>query len=359
MAGTDSRAREITATDVGRSILNSIALISTSLILLLVSCVAFFFFYHHNVPATAIEQRLYLQHHTAANPHATFDLEFSSSKLSTSQPYDVIVEMTLPNTPSNHDIGNFMIEIEMLSSTSESMVKSARSAIMQYSSPIIDTLSTVLGSGPVLLGFKEESQTLRVPLLESYEFQSGWLASPAKSRIEVHAPNVKVYDCKIQFRTQLRGLTWFLYTFKISSFLILTTLFWFSSMLFMLLAWGLFTFVLVPPTNKITSKRRRASVSRRNSPLAGRQSGSITPDSGSDRSFVSDQFPRMTSGSRVGAQDRLQRRSVAASSVETQTYFKFDDDDGRDRESAESDATTMEGDPYIKVDDSESEATTP
>lgn len=334
---------------VGRGLVNSVVLISTSLILLLVSCFAFLFFYHHNVPATAVQEKLYLQHHTAANPHVLVDLEFSSSKLSTSQPYDVIVELTLPNTPSNHDIGNFMIEIEMLSSTSESILKSARSAIMQYSSPLVDTLSTVLKSGPVLLGLREESQTLRVPLLESYQFEAGWLVSPAKARIEIHAPTLKVYDCKIIFHTQLHGLTWFLYTFKLTSFLIFTTLFWFSSMIFMILAWGLITFVVIPlPKNK----RRRKSNTHRNNRSASLASSILGGDTlNCDSESVSDNFPRVRLGSRsYASQERSQQaRSVAPSSVETQDFFKFEDNDSRDRESIDSDATTMEGDPYVKV----------
>lgn len=346
---------EITFSGIGRGILNSVVLISTSLLLLLVSCFAFLLFYHHNVPAIGVQQRVYLQHHTALNPHATIDLEFSTSKLSTSQPYDVVVELTLPNTPSNHDIGNFMVELEMMSSTSETIIKTARPTILQYSSPLIDSLSTVLLSAPVLLGFKEESQILRIPLLERYEFESGWLASPSQVRLELHAPGIKVYNSRILFRTHLRGLTWVLYTFKITSFLVFTTLFWLSGMLFMVMAWGLLTFVVMPESktkNKNEKKHYSSGKGPQSSAIENRpQSRPLTPDSESEDSYETfSQHASITPGN-VRFRDGSSRRSQATSSIETQSYFKFEDDDSRDRESVGSVATTMEGDPYIKVED--------
>lgn len=243
-----SKTREITVADVGRTFLNSAVLLVTSLLLLAVSCLAFLFFYHHNVPALGVQRIAHLQYHEGRNPHASVELIFSTSQLSTSQPYDIIVELTVPNSPSNHALGNFMVELDMIDTDSSSVVKAARPAILRYSSPLIDTVSTVLGSAPILLGFREESQILSIPVMERYVFESGWLTHPAQANLVLHAPDLRVYSCRILFQTRMQGLAWFLSTFKLTAFLLFTTGFWISSMVFMLATWLLISLVVFPAT---------------------------------------------------------------------------------------------------------------
>lgn len=230
-----------TSIRVGRGILNTIVLLSTAFILLLISCVAFFLFYHYNVPAIGVQQTAHLQYHTGVNPYAKMDLEFSASQLTFSQPYDVIVELVLPDSPANHAIGNFMVSLDVFTRDHTSLHKDRRPAIMTYTSPLISTLSTVLTCAPILVGMKSESQTLRIPVLENYQFTSGWLQDPSHIVLEVSSPALRVYGARVLFQTRLGGLPWFLHSFRLTSFLLFTTLFWVSSVLAMAITYAVVT----------------------------------------------------------------------------------------------------------------------
>lgn len=299
------KAGTLSTRDIARGILNSLVLAASALALLAVSCIAFLLFYHHNVPPTGVHKTIYLQYHDQINPYAVVNLGFSTAELATSQPYDVSVELIVPNTPSNHEIGNFMVDLDMLNTASESIVRSARPAILQYASPMIDTMSTMISSGPILLGLKQESQTIQVPLLEAYEFEAGWLTNPSHARIEIHAPTLKVYACKLSLHTRLRGLPWLLYHFKVPSFILFTTLFWFSSTLFMVGSWAFMSLLVTTPI-------------KRNATL-----NSICKDAESTPRF-----------------DHVRRQGPS-----TGSFFEFDDREG----SVETDATTLVGDETFKI----------
>lgn len=339
---------DLTVRDVGRSLLNSVVLASTSIFLLLISCLAFLFFYYYNVPAIAVFQTAHLQHLGNSNPYAHIDLEFSTAKLATSQAYDVIVELLLPDSKVNHDIGNFMVQLDMLSD-SQSLVTSARPAIMKYTSPLIDTVSTVLLSAPILLGIKKESQKITVPVLEGYSFEAGWLTNPSHAKIELHAPEIQVYSCNIMFQSKLEGLNWMLYNFRVTSFLVFTSLFWISSMLFMLCSWALITFVLFPTTPRASSRgsssdghddedQKGYKVSSRSDSfldtqfMPGHTSPSDVKSESSPGSLSSlSTFPRMpavpfASGSSSHRSGKsAQSRTAASSSNESRSFFQFDE----------------------------------
>ncbi|CCG82275.1 Putative uncharacterized protein [Taphrina deformans PYCC 5710] len=343
MSKISPKNRQLTLSDVGRSFLNSFVLLSSSLLLLAISCFAFLFFYHYNVPAIGVQRPVHLQHHTSRNPTSDVDLEFSTSQLTTSQPYNIIVELTLPDTPWNHDIGNFMVEVDLRSTDSQSIVSAARSAIMQYSSPMIDTVSTVLGSGPILLGLREESQTLRVPVFEGYQFENGWLTSPSHAQVTIHAPTLRIYGCTLVFETRMGRLPWFLHTFKLTSFLLFTALFWISSTSFMLLTWATMTFVVLGPPQKAVAGQGRV----KKDPGAG----AVKVEDGSAPSSPAVSYPRVPAGTRAPSAP-----TVAPSSVETASFFEFERDDRHRRaDSVDTEATTVEGDQYIKVEDPESD----
>ena len=289
------------------------------------------FFYYHNVPAIAVNETVHLQHSEHANPFAMVDLEFSAYKLALSQPYDVVVELEALDSPTNHAIGNFMVQLDMLSDA-ESIISSSRPTILKYKSPLIDTMSTVLMSAPLLFGMKSESQVLRVSVLEGYSFEAGWLTSPSQAKIEIHAPSIELYSCKIMFQTRLEGLTWILFNFKITSFVVFTTLFWVSSMAFMVLSWALVMFVIFPSNSKTVKSEESAPPTRSTSPDIKSESGSTTS------------FPRMPVSAKA--------RSKAPSSIYTESFFEFDAAKSR---SSGTDATSlMDEDQYIKQE-SESE----
>lgn len=62
-----------------------------------------------------------------------------------------------------------MLAMEMRSQDGEAMLRSARSTMLRYKSPLLHTISTVVFAPFLLYGWQEEKQTVTVELFSQYE----------------------------------------------------------------------------------------------------------------------------------------------------------------------------------------------
>lgn len=133
------------------------------------------------------------------------------------QPYDVTVNLNLPRTPSNIAAGNFMLELSLLSPSSNSLLStgppsevlahSLRPAILTYASPIIDTASKVSQLPWYLLGWRKEAERLEVSMMEGVKFARGWRNVPSSLKLEIHsAEPMQIYEATVKFVARFSGL---------------------------------------------------------------------------------------------------------------------------------------------------------
>jgi hypothetical protein len=83
------------------------------------------------------------------------------------QEYEVFVELDVPETEQNHNIGIFMINTTLVDSSSSREYNSVRPSMLHYKSYLLRILWTLFYSFPLLLGFTEEKQHLSVLLFDS------------------------------------------------------------------------------------------------------------------------------------------------------------------------------------------------
>lgn len=89
-----------------------------------------------------------------------------------------------------------------------------------------------------MLGLRQESEMLHIPMAESQAFQKGWKNVPGHLMLELQAgQEVQVYDVRILFTARFGGLRWLMYNHRILSFIMFTGAFWFSEVVFALLGW--------------------------------------------------------------------------------------------------------------------------
>ncbi|KAL8675826.1 MAG: hypothetical protein Q9186_007571 [Xanthomendoza sp. 1 TL-2023] len=223
---------------------------SASLFLLGLSTIAYALFYYNFVPQVSVERTIYLQFGDG-HPYGTATLDSSLTSL---QPYDVSLLLHLPRTPSNQAAGNFMLDLSLqsplprtLSSTDKllpevaltrRLAHSRRPAILTYSSPIIDTASTLTGLPFYVLGWKTESEVVEVNMFEGVEFAKGWATVPQEVKLVVEADEkMQFYEVGIRIFAKFGGLRWIMYHHRILSYVIFTSMFWSSSMISTLIAW--------------------------------------------------------------------------------------------------------------------------
>jgi seipin len=107
--------------------------------------------------------------------------------------------------------GNFMVSLSLINQFNETVVSSSRPAILSYASPIISTSLTILNSPLLLTGFKKESETLFVEVMERFQFPNTRAARPRSAMIEILplGNRIQVYGAKLMLVAQFEGVRYF------------------------------------------------------------------------------------------------------------------------------------------------------
>lgn len=118
------------------------------------------------------------------------------------------------------------------------LFSSRRPAILTYTSRLISLSERLFALPLYILGLKHESETLHIPMAESATFPRGRKNIPAFAMLELQAgQEVQVYDVKITFKARFGGLRWVMYNHRIISFVLFTSAFWISEVLFAAIGW--------------------------------------------------------------------------------------------------------------------------
>ncbi|QQK47015.1 Adipose-regulatory protein, Seipin [Penicillium digitatum] len=242
-----------------RLYVNTLLFMGAASFLIGTSAIAYGVFYFKFIPTVGLQREVHLQFGNG-NPWgiAHFDSEFVAL-----QPYDVSVTLELPRTPSNLDTGNFMLDLALFSSRPASsllpgpnntpLTRARRHAIMTYASPLVDLARRVACMPLYVVGWHRESETLEVPMMELLEFAKGARNLPQSLRLEIQSDSkMQIYTAQVEFRAKLTGLRWLMYRWKVTSFVVFSSLFWSVSMLSAGLTWLAMTWVWgTMPKNEI------------------------------------------------------------------------------------------------------------
>ena len=194
-----------------------------------------------------MERPIHLQFESRHHPQG---LAFLGPTLTSQQAYDIYLDLHLPRTPNNCAVGNFMLDLSLLSPNvpfdshldilpsalqpgvngSDAVLgRSRRPAILTYASSLVNAASTLVSMPWYILGWSRESEALRVPMFEAVEFARGSKNVPDKVRVVIEDPkgsHMQFYEVMVRVRARFKGLRWILYNYMITSFLIFTSAFY-------------------------------------------------------------------------------------------------------------------------------------
>lgn len=193
----------------------------------------------------------------------------------------------MPRTRENRDTGNFMLDVKMfgpgekgtgalgmvrdgiLGASAETMEQQAvlaharRPAILTYRSPVVEFVGKVAELHWYLLGWRHEAETLVVGMFEGVQFPKGWRNVPAALKLEVQSQHrMQIYEAKVEFRAQFRGLRWLMYNHRISSAFVFTLGFWTTEMVATGLVWLVLSVFLFPGEEQTVVKKEETSRDR-------------------------------------------------------------------------------------------------
>ncbi|KAL6409641.1 hypothetical protein AUP68_06023 [Ilyonectria robusta] len=168
----------------------------------------------------------------------------------------------MPRSAPNIDRGNFMISLHLLDATAdgrldtsaqlhaaehagfgetEVLFSSRRSALLPYVDPFVSLATRVLFLFYHIFAPGSSTSEMVIPLAERVWFPKG-SKIPGSAYVEVEAGQaIQVYHAGLRLTAQLRGLRWLMVHYRISTYLAFTFLFWVCELVFMGIAWGIWS----------------------------------------------------------------------------------------------------------------------
>ncbi|KAF3822168.1 hypothetical protein GH733_007542 [Mirounga leonina] len=120
------------------------------------------------------------------------------------QPYRVTLELELPESPVNQDLGMFLVTVSCYTRGGRIISTSSRSVMLHYRSDLLQMLDTLVFSSLLLFGFAEQKQLLEVELYSEYRENS------------IHSKRIQMYGAYLRIHAHFTGLRYLLYNFPMT-----------------------------------------------------------------------------------------------------------------------------------------------
>ncbi|XP_062341126.1 seipin isoform X1 [Osmerus eperlanus] len=131
------------------------------------------------------------------------------------QPYRISLELEMPESPVNEQLGMFMIKMSCYTKNGQIVSSVARSAMLHYRSSLLQTLSTLLFSPLLVTGMVEQKQLVDVELYSDYKTNS--YQPTIGAVIEFQSRRVQIYSAQLRIHAYFTGIRYILYNFPLTS----------------------------------------------------------------------------------------------------------------------------------------------
>ncbi|KAI8050545.1 putative adipose-regulatory protein-domain-containing protein [Syncephalis plumigaleata] len=199
--------------------------------------VAYAGFYYFYVPKIAHSAPVYLDFSNNGNPtaHVDFGLTDNRQLLSYDQDYDVTIDMFLPNSDRNYEIGNFMVKVDLVADDGTIVHSSSRPAILKFQSPMLRIASTAARLIFLIVGWTSEAQEINLSLMEGINDSYNHPVSHAV--VTLSDPRVMLYSMSMHIRAHFKGLRYLMYYWSVPTGIVFVGTFVLWSLLFAAIAW--------------------------------------------------------------------------------------------------------------------------
>ncbi|KAL2095275.1 hypothetical protein ACEWY4_009994 [Coilia grayii] len=209
-----------------RTLLQVAVVLCILLLLLWVSIFLYGSFYYSYMPLVSYATPVHLYYRTdcisteaglCSFPMANISLlrNGKDQVMAPGQPYRVSLDLEMPESPVNEQLGMFMVKMSCYSRGGHTTASIARSAMLHYRSSLLQTLSTLVFSPLLLSGVSEQKQLLEIELFADYKDNSYQPAVGAV--IEIQSRRVQVYSAQLRIHAYFTGIRYVLYNFPLTS----------------------------------------------------------------------------------------------------------------------------------------------
>ncbi|KAJ1650961.1 hypothetical protein IWQ61_008364 [Dispira simplex] len=247
-------ARQVHLVDLKRWLVHGCLAVLALLAMGCVAILAYAALYYVYIPPLSHEFPVYLRYPVVHYPSSPLVLpssnpavayvalgppNSSTSVLQTGQVYQVTLTLSIPRSPANRQLGNFMVGLDLRNVANTTVGQSMRPALLKYQSTLIRTVSSILRMIPLVLGWVDEAHTITVALFDSVSFTRYDVATHAY--LTLNDPRVQTYFVTLRFDAEFTGLRYWMYYWSLTSAVIfvLTSVLW--QMGFGILSWRVLT----------------------------------------------------------------------------------------------------------------------
>lgn len=131
------------------------------------------------------------------------------------QQYRISVQIDMPESEENLQLGMFMVCAEMRDQHTNLQNHACRSAMLHYRSHLARTISTIVMSPFIVLGWKEETQQIPVEIFNAYEDDQ---ENPVTDVfVEIQSQNIQFYSVTLHITAHFSGLRYIMFHWPILS----------------------------------------------------------------------------------------------------------------------------------------------
>lgn len=131
------------------------------------------------------------------------------------QPYRFALELDMPESPVNQNLGMFMVSISCYTRGGSVISSSARSAMLHYKSKLLQIVDTLSFASLFLFGLLEQKQVVEVELYSDYKEDS--YVPTLGAIIEIQSKRIEIYSAQLKIHAHFTGLRYLLYNFPVTS----------------------------------------------------------------------------------------------------------------------------------------------
>ncbi|KAM3870006.1 seipin-like [Diretmus argenteus] len=216
----------VTLLKARRTLLRAAILCCVLLLVLWVSIFLYGSFYYSYMPTVSFSTPVHYYYTADCDASETVLCSFPTANISFlkngkdqvmayGQPYRISLELEMPESPVNEQLGMFMIKMSCYTKGGETVSSVGRSAMLHYRSSLLQTLSTLVFSPLLLTGMAEQKQLIEVELFPDYKPNA--YQPTIGAVIEIQSKRVQIYSSQLRIHAYFTGIRYVMYNFPFTS----------------------------------------------------------------------------------------------------------------------------------------------
>lgn len=216
----------VTLLKARRTLFQAAVLFCVLVLLLWVSIFLYGSFYYSYMPTVSFSAPVHFYYSSDCEPsdsalcsHPKANISFMKNErdqvMANSQPYRVSLELEMPESPVNEQVGMFMVRMSCYTKGGQIVSSVGRSTMLHYRSSLLQTLSTLFFSPLLLTGISEQKQVIEVELYPGYK--SNAYQPTVGAVIEIQSKRVQIYSSQLRVHAYFTGVRYVLYNFPLTS----------------------------------------------------------------------------------------------------------------------------------------------